>query len=565
VAKEDETSTVKFNNEVANNDIETNKFMSTPIKESINESRDPMTQDNDDQADADLLIDFTSIERTLERAKEERRPILKSIQENIRASLKFNMTIGNSPENKTPQDTSDDNMCIDNANNRVSSNDALQDTQAIIRMNKIDSEKEETSETEEGSADENIDPTWKPGETPNNGANPKDECKQNPPNKAMQRKAGQRMRTNPVETKYKDKQKLMKKKPKTQSNIKNQKQIQEENKTDRDIGIEEEESTTPDTIESSTQIMPETQLCIETKDVVRWDRKGNVRTHIRCSHCPDGNELYLDEKGIKVNAKSINHLSEFPRHVLETHPECQWAKPLNSEKLWLDTEGCTWWNSEEEWTQAKEKTQAKTIVDYEYATDLNETGVIHLKLLETGVKKTARVFKCSCGTEMKSKSKRNAIQDMKEHVREKHHKDGTTFYVFLPPSPILGPDKAIAGERNPVIAWNGKWRELDAEEVPPPPRDGNMDKKQGKAPLAREIPLDGKTDGHACSLCGRIVKNAAAAGRNDHKTKFQSHASKCHSLPVVLEYTDKSRHLMVPAIGRSMPNHIYLAKSSTEI
>jgi hypothetical protein len=161
---------------------------------------------------------------------------------------------------------------------------------------------------------------------------------------------------------------------------------------------------------------------------------------------------------------------------------------------------------------------------------------------------------------------------MKHHVLEEHHEDGTKCYVFLPPNKcrdVDGTNAKVEDEeetREILTLFNGnKWLLLGVDEEAPPPRDGEMAMKQGKAPLARQVPIKDKPDEHICSLCGKIVKSWVCSKKGVVKGRyhFRTHISKCHTLPVVIEYSrHKLRELACPVPARSAPDYISLGKTS---
>ena len=102
----------------------------------------------------------------------------------------------------------------------------------------------------------------------------------------------------------------------------------------------------------------------------------------------------------------------------------------------------------------------KERAEYKYTNRITEPGVSHPKLTVNDALKTAKVFKCRCGTILKSKFRRRAMVQMKEHFRQKHNSNGTTCYVFMHKNSAT--NESIEGERQPIWAWDGKWRELDS-------------------------------------------------------------------------------------------------------
>ena len=109
-------------------------------------------------------------------------------------------------------------------------------------------------------------------------------------------------------------------------------------------------------------------VCTETKEIFRFIKMGSRGTRYICSHCPKNSKLYTDDKGILIRGKFSNRKVEFPRHVMESPPECLYARSDSAEKIWLDPEGYTWWESEDEMKTAKERrAQQESLVDYEVA------------------------------------------------------------------------------------------------------------------------------------------------------------------------------------------------------
>ena len=318
------------------------------------------------------------------------------------------------------------------------------------------------------------------------------------------------------------------------------------------------------------EILTDPKTCYLKKSVTRA-HKDKTYHHHSCSHCPEGNELYIDEAGNKIRGKLSNMKVEFARHVLENHTECEWAKIPDNDPIWIDQEGLTWWKSKEEMEQAEETSKRNLAhTKYEYATDLTQKSILHLTLVEKGEIKTAKIFSCgTCGTEMKSRFRRKAIVEMREHARSKdHHKDGQNIYLFTPEQAVIGSNRKTVGKREPIHCWidgTSRWRELDDNEDPPPPRLGSMESTKGTAPLAIQIALPEAKE-HACSLCGRLVKPGSYTGRyNDNRYKFRSHMSKYHTLPIVIEYKDKTRQLALPSKSQSFPDYIELARACPEI
>ena len=322
-------------------------------------------------------------------------------------------------------------------------------------------------------------------------------------------------------------------------------------------------TVTLDTDESNKEETDDNQICVQTKITEKTNVKNYSSSYHTCSHCP-GKKLYLDENGNIVQGKVTNKRYEFPKHVLQFHPECKWAKPCSTNKVWLDHDGATWWKSQNEMEENKgNEYREKARAEYKYANRITEPGVSHLELTVDDTIKTAKIFKCSCGTIMKSNFRRRAMVQMKEHVRQKHNLNGTTCYVLMHKNSAT--DESIEGERQLIWAWNGKWRQLDSEEQPPPPKTGILDTNEGEAPVAREIRLSkkDKIHEHACSLCGRIVLSGNAK-HNDHKYQFRTHVQKCHPFPVILEFHDRSRQLALPVDGQYIPDYIDLANSEEQ-
>jgi len=135
-------------------------------------------------------------------------------------------------------------------------------------------------------------------------------------------------------------------------------------------------------------------------------------------------------------AKSQKHQqfsqTEFPRHALKYHPKCKWAKPYKHPKVWLDKEGETWWNSEEDMIYAKQNPlRVHETCDYKYINEIVTQGTTHHSLIKS--RETGRtIFSCSCGHVLKATERRGAIAQIKKHVSEEHHVAGTKNYLMIP-------------------------------------------------------------------------------------------------------------------------------------
>ena len=124
--------------------------------------------------------------------------------------------------------------------------------------------------------------------------------------------------------------------------------------------------------------------------------------------------------------------TEFPRHALKYHPKCKWAKPYKHPKVWLDKEGETWWNSEEDMIYAKQNPlRVHETCDYKYINEIVTQGTTHHSLIKS--RETGRtIFSCSCGHVLKATERRGAIAQIKKHVSEEHHVAGTKNYLMIP-------------------------------------------------------------------------------------------------------------------------------------
>lgn len=81
---------------------------------------------------------------------------------------------------------------------------------------------------------------------------------------------------------------------------------------------------------------------------------------------------------------------------------------------------------------------------------------------------------------------------------------------FLPPQYVKGvdgqdDDTLDRVEKVTILVWKETrsdlgWRELDAEEEPPPERSGSMEKKRGQALLMRTVPDHNNELIHMCAL-----------------------------------------------------------------
>jgi hypothetical protein len=314
--------------------------------------------------------------------------------------------------------------------------------------------------------------------------------------------------------------------------------------------------------ESAWEIGKTAEETIPCTESVKRTSGTNIHT---CSHCPEGmNTLHNDENGTPYMAQPYsktwyNSKLEFLRHVLQKHPECQTAIPANSEKMWLDVEGKTWWSRDEQEemkTAQKRRNKTRQTVHYTKAKEVQERAVCHFELTKTGRLKLNE-FKCSCGEAMRTKGQTEANWLMKEHVKNKHFRDGAEHYILIPRNAENEDSKLAQEQEGEKEIW--KWENYRwCHATLTPESRGSIVEEKGKAPLA--IIRKGKNDKQECVLCGRTwtmdkkhhwrkTLNSRVVSTNQ-RAQARKHISACHTEPMImgiaggheLIYQKKNKH-----------------------
>ena len=105
------------------------------------------------------------------------------------------------------------------------------------------------------------------------------------------------------------------------------------------------------------------------------------------------------------------------------------------------------------------------------------------------------------------------------------------------------------------------WHTLADDETPAEPRVGKMQMESGKALLARELLLDE----HLCSLCGAVIQKNEDKNTSHHGEKFRQHIARHHFLPIVAEFSNTARELVMQPATRHAPEFIKLGMASTNL